>query len=134
MKLPNRWTWVSSSSGSWWWTGRLGMLQSMGSQRVGQNWVTEPREVLKIICRFEVFMSPFFWKKNLMFQKHTCLWTLRSRLVHIFVYILSKSSVPILYSMDPIHTDSVTGKLCWRGSPRGKWKLLNKTQTDWIIS
>ena len=26
---------------SWWWTGRPGMLQSMGSQRVGHNWATE---------------------------------------------------------------------------------------------
>ena len=29
------------SSGSWWWTGESGMLQSMGSQRVRHNWVTE---------------------------------------------------------------------------------------------
>ena len=34
-------TWLSANSGSWWWTGRGGMLQSMGSQRVGHNWVTE---------------------------------------------------------------------------------------------
>ena len=27
--------------GSWWWTVRPGMLQSMGSQRVRHNWVTE---------------------------------------------------------------------------------------------
>ena len=26
---------------SWWWTGRPGVLQSMGSQRVGHGWVTE---------------------------------------------------------------------------------------------
>ena len=31
--------WVNS--GSWWWTGKPGVLQSMGSQRVGHNWVTE---------------------------------------------------------------------------------------------
>ena len=31
--------WVNS--GSWWWTGRPGVLQSMGSQIVGYNWVTE---------------------------------------------------------------------------------------------
>ena len=35
------WTWVWVSSGSWWWTGRPGMLQSMGSQRVGHDWATE---------------------------------------------------------------------------------------------
>ena len=33
-------TWVSASSGSWRWAGRPGVLQSMGSQRVGQNWAT----------------------------------------------------------------------------------------------
>ena len=35
------WTWVWSSSGSWWWTGNSGMLQSMGLQIVGYNWSTE---------------------------------------------------------------------------------------------
>ena len=33
-------TWVSVNSGSWWWTGRPGVLQSMGSQRVGHDWAT----------------------------------------------------------------------------------------------
>ena len=35
------WTWVSVNSGSWWWTGRPGVLQFMGSQRVGHDWATE---------------------------------------------------------------------------------------------
>ena len=30
-----------ASSGSWWWTGKPGVLQSMGSQRVGHDWATE---------------------------------------------------------------------------------------------
>ena len=38
---PTPWTWVWVSSLSWWWTERPGVLQSMGSQRVGHNWVTE---------------------------------------------------------------------------------------------
>ena len=33
------WVWVNS--GSWWWTGRPGVLRFMGSQRVGHNWATE---------------------------------------------------------------------------------------------
>ena len=41
MALPTRWTWVWVNSGSWWWTGRPGMLQFMGLQRVGHDWVTE---------------------------------------------------------------------------------------------
>ena len=36
-----QWRWVWVNSGSWWWTGRPGVLQSMRSQRVGHDWVTE---------------------------------------------------------------------------------------------
>ena len=32
------WTWVRASSGSRWWTGRPGVLHSLGSQRVGHDW------------------------------------------------------------------------------------------------
>ena len=38
---PTRWTWVWLGSRSWWWTGKPGMLQSVGLQRVGHDWVTE---------------------------------------------------------------------------------------------
>ena len=41
MASPTRWAWVWASSGSWWWTGRPGVLQSMGSQRVAHDWATE---------------------------------------------------------------------------------------------
>ena len=41
MASLTQWTWVWVSSGSWWWTGRPGLLQSMGSQRVRHDWATE---------------------------------------------------------------------------------------------
>ena len=41
MASATRWTWVWVDSGCWWWTGRPGVLQSMGSKRVGHNWATE---------------------------------------------------------------------------------------------
>ena len=41
MASPTRWTWVWVNSGSWWWTGRPGMLWFMGSQRVRHDWATE---------------------------------------------------------------------------------------------
>ena len=41
MASPTQWTWVWVSSGSWWWTGKPGTLQSTGSQRVRHDWVTE---------------------------------------------------------------------------------------------
>ena len=34
-------TWVWVNFRSWWWTGKTGALQSMGSQRVRHYWVTE---------------------------------------------------------------------------------------------
>ena len=36
--IPSLWTWVWVSSGSWWWTGKPGVLHS---QKVRQDWVTE---------------------------------------------------------------------------------------------
>ena len=41
MASLTRWTWVWARSGSCWWTGKPGMLWSMGLQRVRHNWVTE---------------------------------------------------------------------------------------------
>ena len=41
MASPTQWTWVWVNSRSWWWTGRPGVLQSMGSQRVKHEWATE---------------------------------------------------------------------------------------------
>ena len=35
------WTWVWASSGSWWWTGKPSVLQTMGSQKVRHGWATE---------------------------------------------------------------------------------------------
>ena len=41
MASLTRWTWVWVNSRSWWWTGTPGVLQFMGSRRVGHDWVTE---------------------------------------------------------------------------------------------
>ena len=38
---PTQWIWVWVNSNSWRWTGRPGVLQSMGPQIVGHDWVTE---------------------------------------------------------------------------------------------
>ena len=49
MASPIRWTWVWANSGRCWRTGKPGILQSMGLQRVGFNWATEWQ--LFSICR-----------------------------------------------------------------------------------
>ena len=41
MASPTQCTWVWVNSQSWWWTGKPGMLQNMGLQRVGHDWATE---------------------------------------------------------------------------------------------
>ena len=42
--ITMQWTWTWANSGRWWWTGRPGVLQSMGSQRVRRDWATEQQE------------------------------------------------------------------------------------------
>jgi len=44
MASPTQWTWVWAISGRWWWTRKPGMLQSMGSQRIGHDWATEQQQ------------------------------------------------------------------------------------------
>ena len=44
MASPTQWTWDWASLGRWWRTGKPGVLQSMGSQRVGHDWATEQQQ------------------------------------------------------------------------------------------
>ena len=41
MASLTQWRWLWVNSGSWWWTGRPGMLRSMGSQIVGHDWANK---------------------------------------------------------------------------------------------
>ena len=44
MASPTQWTWVWVDSGSWWWTGRPGVLRFMGSQR-SRTWLSDWTEL-----------------------------------------------------------------------------------------
>jgi len=66
MASLTRWTWVWVNSGSWWWTGRPGVLRFMGSQRLGHDWATELNwtwELLYVVsCHLQivtVLLLPF---------------------------------------------------------------------------
>ena len=61
MASPTWGTWVWASSGCWWWTGRPGVLQSMGSQRVRQDWATELNWTERVLIHMhrEVLQSTF---------------------------------------------------------------------------
>ena len=51
MASLTQWTWVWVDSGSWWWTGRPGLLRFMGLQRVWHDWVTELNWTGKTVIR-----------------------------------------------------------------------------------
>ena len=47
MASLTQWTCVWVSSGSLWWTGKPGMVQSMGSQGIGHDWATELNSIVQ---------------------------------------------------------------------------------------
>ena len=58
MATPTQWTWVWVDFGSWWWTGKPGVLRFTGSQRVRDNWTTELKSVeTQILFVFVSFIS-----------------------------------------------------------------------------
>ena len=60
MTSPTQWTWVWARSGRWWRTGKPGMLQSMGLQRVRHDWATGQQQ----LCAQETSTSMFFHKAS----------------------------------------------------------------------
>ena len=60
MASSTQWTWVWVDSGSWWWTGRPGVLRFMGSQRVRYDWETELNWTARV----------YFW---VFYLSHWCI-------------------------------------------------------------
>ena len=61
MASLTQWTWVWTSSRSWWWTDKPGVLQSMGSQRVRLNWVTQLSELMYVCVCVCVYVCTCMW-------------------------------------------------------------------------
>ena len=55
MEQPTRMAWICVNSRSLWWTGRPGVLRSMGSQSVGHDWVTELNWTDYFLTAFPLF-------------------------------------------------------------------------------
>ena len=92
MASSTRWTWVWVSSGSWWWTGKSGVLQSVGSQRVEKDWGTELNWCtyihVSLVWAFKrsycvVLLSYLFLKKN---SEYLFLWVVYCTLFKRFIY------------------------------------------------
>ena len=72
MASLTRWTWVWVNSGSWWWTGRPGVLRFMGSQRVRHDWATDLiwSDLIERSFRVKIHVpkdSCFMWRVSLVF-------------------------------------------------------------------
>ena len=76
MTSLTQWTWAWVNSGSWWWTGKPGMLQPRGSQRVGHDWATELNWTEELN----------HWEKT---DRHGCTKTARERREHTGGYMVS---------------------------------------------
>ena len=63
MPSPTQWTCFLASSRNWWWTGKPGVLQSMGSQRVGHDWATEQQQPTKYGVQFKSWGNNSEWNK-----------------------------------------------------------------------
>ena len=65
MASPTPCTWVWVNSGSWWWTGRPGVLRFMGSLRVGHDWATELTELNRSITNIKILvLRSFTWRRK----------------------------------------------------------------------
>ena len=111
MASLTRWTWVWVNSSSWLWTGRPGVLQFMGSQRVGHNWVTElnwlhyslytdsffisSRSLLKLSCIFSILVSRLFICDSIFISRFWIIFTIIFRILYQ-VYSLS---LPLLFGL-----------------------------------
>ena len=86
MASPAWWTWLWVDSGSWWWTGRPGVLRCMGSQRVGHDWATELNWT-DTVRGFSIVSVIFFWNPLAfsVIQRMLAIWSL----VPLCMYVLS---------------------------------------------
>ena len=86
MAKPTRWTWVWARSGSWWWTGKPGVLRSMGSQRAGHDWATE----LNWTELIYVCVDRHTWG---LFCGCLCIWTCTESHVCVFLCAFADADV-----------------------------------------
>ena len=115
--ITNQWTWVWVNSRSWWWTGRLGVLRSMGSRRVRHNWATELKSFLQFVMIHTVhsFSVVNFWN-SLAFS--------------VIQWMLAIWSLVPLTFLNPAWTSGCSQfTYCWSLA----WRDLNVTLLAWEV-
>ena len=67
MASPTQWTWIWANSRTQWGTGKPGILQSVGLQRVGHDWVTEQQQNKYLyLYKYNVLFYSMFFKLMMM--------------------------------------------------------------------
>ena len=88
---PTQWKWVWVDSGSWWWTGRPGVLQFTGPQRVRHNWATE----LMYLLSFYALFSHWFYISILSLSFSFC-----GLMIYFYTILMILVFVNLLYVFD----------------------------------
>ena len=87
MKRTNKILALLSSSGSWWWTGKPGILQSMGSQSVRHDWATE----LTIMNTVLIWQTPWKVPWNSFWEPPGILRRGRKQRKQVYFHVFSQS-------------------------------------------
>ena len=106
--ITDWWTCVSASSGSWWSTRKPGVLQSMGLQRVGHNWVMnwEDQFITSSVDQLEEanYYTIRFLLRNIFLSDKIAKVVINTKKLrynlHTMKFTLSKCSVVLLYSQN----------------------------------
>ena len=92
MASPSQWTWVWANSRRQWRTGKPGVLQSMGSQRAGHDWMTEQQPALVFLPgkfhgqRSLVGYSPWGGRELIITEHmHSTKYTFFSKVCRIYI-------------------------------------------------
>ena len=158
MASLTRWTWVWVNSGSWWWTGRPGVLWFMGSQRVGHDWATElnwthqylhlglvaSRSMTKSVSVAYTTRSGVlcYGSPNKLIQKVSGFWKdkkLRSqrRIACVYRYVcsvLSDSATPRTVACKASLSMEFSRQEYWSGSPFPTLGRRSSQPRDWTLA
>ena len=127
------WTWVWVNSGSWWWTGRPGVLQFMGLQRVRHDWATELNWTV-LIFSFNSLETVSFSNLNICLRaglkpkSNTCA-AFKTLSIDCFPlpHILEKAMAP--------YSSTLAWKIPWMEEPGRLQSMgLLRVRYDWATS